>query len=31
MRRHITRLAESIGLERSYLHRKLKACGIKTE
>ena len=28
---NITRLAESIGLERSYLHRKLKACGIKTE
>ena len=25
---NITRLAEAIGLERSYLHRKLKACGI---
>lgn len=25
---NITRLAEAIGLERSYLHRKLKSCGI---
>ena len=26
---NITRLAESVGLERSYLHRKLKSCGIQ--
>jgi two-component system nitrogen regulation response regulator NtrX len=25
---NITRLAEAVGLERSYLHRKLKSCGI---
>ena len=27
---NITRLAEAVGLERSYLHRKLKACHIDT-
>lgn len=28
---NITRLAETIGLERSYLHRKLKGYGISSE
>ena len=28
---NITRLAETIGLERSYLHRKLKSYGIQSE
>ena len=28
---NVTRLAESVGLERSYLHRKLKGLGLRTE